>query len=87
MPHKRIVFVVWEILFLAEALLQFLLQWRQGLAWLNPLLVSVGFAAISNSTCRPGPRDAVKLSDRQRRYGFGFITAAILLLGYRLTRF
>ena len=87
MRHKRIVLQIWEILFLTEALLQFVLQWRQGLAWLDPLLVGVGFATISRSTRRPGQGEGEEICHRRRLYGFGAITAAILLLCYRLTRF
>jgi hypothetical protein len=72
MGFKRIAFRIWEGLFLAEAGLLFLTQWQHALAWLNPLLVGIGFHSMSHS---------------RRAYGRGAITAAILLLGYRLTRF
>lgn len=72
MRHKRIVFRICEALFLAEAGLLFLLQWEHALAWLNPLLVGIGFHSISHS---------------RSVCGRGAITAAVLLLGYRLTRY
>jgi hypothetical protein len=72
MRYKRIAFGIWEGLFLAEAGLLFLTQWQHALAWLNPLLVGIGFHSMSRS---------------RRVYGRGAITAAILLLCYRLTRF
>jgi hypothetical protein len=72
MQYKRIAFQIWETLFLAEAGLLFLAQWQQALSWLNPLLVGIGFHSMSRS---------------RWSYGRGALTAAILLLGYRLTRF
>ena len=72
MRYKRIALRIWEGLFLAEAGLLFLVQWHQALAWLNPLLIGIGFHSMSHS---------------RRVYGRGAITAAILLLGYRLTRY
>jgi hypothetical protein len=72
MRYKRIAFRVCEALFLAEAGLLFLVQWQQALSWLNPLLFGIGFHSMSHS---------------RRVYGRGAITAAILLLGYRLTRY
>ncbi len=72
MRSRQIVFRIWEGLFLAEAGLLFLAQSQHALAWLNPLLVGIGFHSMSQS---------------RRAYGRGAITAAILLLGYRLTRF
>ncbi len=72
MQHKRIAIQICEALFLAEAGLLFLLQWEHALAWLNPLLVGIGFHSMSHS---------------RRGYSRGAITAAILLLGYRLTRY
>ena len=87
MRYKRVVFQIWEILFLAEALLQFVIQWRQGLAWINPLLVGVGFATITRSTRGHSENEGETLCHRRRRYGFGVITGALLLLCYRLSRF
>ena len=72
MRYQRIAFRIWEGLFLAEAGLIFLVQSQHALAWLNPLLVGIGFHSMSHS---------------RRGYGRGAITAAILLLGYRLSRF
>jgi hypothetical protein len=72
MRYKRIAFRIWEGLFLAEAGLLFLAQSQHALAWLNPLLVGIGCHSMSHS---------------RRAYGRGAITAGILMLGYRLTRF
>lgn len=72
MRYKRIAFRIWETLFLAEAGLLFVAQWQHSLAWLNPLLVAIGFHSMSRS---------------RWLYGRSAITAAILLLGYRLSRY
>jgi len=87
MRYRRIVFQIWEILFLVEAFLQFMIQWRQTLAWINPLLVGLGVATISQSTRGACGGEGETLRHRRRRSGFGVITAALLLLCYRLTRF
>ena len=49
MRYKRIAFRIWETLFLAEAGLLFVAQWQHALAWLNPLLVGIGFHSMSRS--------------------------------------
>jgi hypothetical protein len=77
MRYQRLTARLLELMFIAEALLQFAIQWRQFLAWMNPLLLGIGFASLARLPARPD----------NRRVGVGAITVGVLLLCYRLTRF
>ncbi len=77
MRYQRLSARLLELLFIAEAVLQFAIQWRQFLAWLNPLLLGIGFASLARLPMR----------QEDGRLGVGAITVGVLLLCYRLTRF
>jgi hypothetical protein len=61
------------LMFLAEASLNLMLDWDHGLSWLNPLLAGMGCLGAMGSN--------------RRSYGVAAIAAAVVIQGYRLTRF